>query len=179
MGRSSIVGLIILRCCTYLTSPLQPDVNKAKWLRRLDSRKIHVPDLLLWIRICYERFITHAFPGDSTQYMLTSMCVVLACHTPLQYTGSVYRVFTARCITVHSARGIAIVIRSVCLSLCYVRAPWLNRLLFSQNNITTNPTIIRCSSKIRCKFSVQVPRIALCIPATARPSCRFYISILL
>jgi len=26
----------------------------------------------------------------------------------------------------------------VCLSMCYVRDPWLNKLMFSKNNITTN-----------------------------------------
>jgi len=31
-------------------------------------------------------------------------------------------------------RGIAIVI----LSVCYIREPWLNRLMFSENNVTTN-----------------------------------------
>jgi len=34
--------------------------------------------------------------------------------------------------------GNAIVILSVCLHVCYVRALWLNWLMFSENNITTN-----------------------------------------
>jgi len=43
----------------------------------------------------------------------------------------------ARCTIIQSA-GIAIVILSVCLSVCYTRDPWLNRLAFSENSITTN-----------------------------------------
>jgi len=49
--------------------------------------------------------------------------------------------FTFYCAMHFSAkRSIAILILSVCLSVsvCYIRDPWLNRLIFAKNNIQTN-----------------------------------------